>query len=237
MAELAMSRSIGIHGKSAIHGEVKLPGDKSISHRVAMLASIAQGRSQIRNFASSADCHATLECVRRLGIDVEIVDGEIIIHGEGLRGLKPAQLPAELDAQNSGSTIRMISGLLAGQRFTSVIDGDASLRRRPMRRIIEPLTLMGARIEAANGNLPPLTIGGGELQAIDYSSPVASAQVKTSVLFAGLLARGRTSFSEPAPSRDHTELMLKEFGARIDVDSSNAASVEGLHESKPVNYN
>src|SRR5436853_2616905 len=118
MAELAMSRSIGIHGKSAIHGEVKLPGDKSISHRVAMLASIAQGRSRIRNFASSADCHATLECVRRLGIDVEIVDGEIIIHGEGLRGLKPAQLPAELAAPNSGSTINITSAITAPNTHT-----------------------------------------------------------------------------------------------------------------------
>jgi 3-phosphoshikimate 1-carboxyvinyltransferase len=167
------------------------------------------------------------------------VDGDgprLVIHGEGLFGWRPAESPVHLNAGNSGSTIRMLSGLLAGQRFASVIDGDSSLRRRPMRRVIEPLGLMGARIEAAHGNFPPLAIRGQELQAIDYASPVASAQVKTCVLFAGLLARGRTSFSEPATSRDHTEMMLKEFGARIDVDSSKAVSVEGLHELKPVDY-
>src|SRR5882724_6449548 len=122
MAELVMSRSIGINGKSAINGDVTLPGDKAISHRVAMLAGIAQGTSRIRNFASSADCHATLDCIRRLGIRVESADGQVIIHGAGLRGMMPANLPAPLDAQNSGSTIRMISGLLARQRFASLID-------------------------------------------------------------------------------------------------------------------
>ena len=187
--------------------------------------------------ASSADCKATLDCIRKLGVKVEEDGSDLVIHGEGLLGLRPVENPVRLNAGNSGSTIRMLSGLLAGQRFTSAIDGDASLRRRPMRRIIEPLSLMGARIEAASGNFPPLTVHGRELQAINYASSVASAQVKTSVLFAGLLARGRTSFSEPAPSRDHTELMLKEFGARIDVDSSKTVSVEGLHELKPVNYN
>src|ERR1044071_978870 len=188
MAELTMSRSMGINGRGAIRGEVKLPGDKSISHRVAMLAGIAQGRSRIRNFASSADCHATLECVRRLGIRVESDDGEIIIYGKGLRGMTPVALPVELDAGNSGSTIRMISGILAGQAFASVIDGDASLRRRPMRRIIEPLTLMGAQITARYDNYAPLQIAGGVLQAIDYTSHVASAQIKTCVLLAGIFA-------------------------------------------------
>src|SRR5919205_1279749 len=124
MAELTMSRTIGIHGKGALRGEVRLPGDKSISHRVAMLAGIAQGTSRIRNFASSADCHATLECMQRLGLRVELDDGEVVIHGQGLRGLRPARSPVPLDAGNSGSTIRMISGLLAGQPFTSIIDGD-----------------------------------------------------------------------------------------------------------------
>src|SRR5438105_7402128 len=133
MSELTMSRTMGIHGKGALRGEVRLPGDKSISHRVVMLAAIAQGVSRISNFASSADCHATLECVRRLGIEVEFPHDEVIIHGQGLRGMNPPRLPAELDAQNSGSTLRMISGILVGQRFTSMIDGDASLRRRPMR--------------------------------------------------------------------------------------------------------
>ncbi|MEN3334961.1 MAG: 3-phosphoshikimate 1-carboxyvinyltransferase [Blastocatellia bacterium] len=231
-----MSRSIGIHGKSAIRGELKLPGDKSISHRVAMLAGIAQGTSRIRNFASSADCHATLDCVRRLGITVEVDDGEILIHGEGLRGMKPAQSPAELDAQNSGSTIRMISGILAGQRFTSVIDGDASLRRRPMRRIIEPLTLMGAHLTARDDNYAPLRIIGGPLRAIDFTSGVASAQVKTCVLFAGLYADGRTSFREPSLSRNHSELMLAEFGARLNRQDDGSLSIDGGTELRAVDY-
>ncbi|HEY9231961.1 MAG TPA: 3-phosphoshikimate 1-carboxyvinyltransferase, partial [Blastocatellia bacterium] len=196
-----MSRTIGINGKGAIRGEVRLPGDKSISHRLAMLAGIAQGSSRIRNFASSADCHATLECMRRLGVRVEPDGGEVVIHGQGLRGLAPAESPAQLDAQNSGSTIRMLSGILAGQRFTSIIDGDASLRRRPMRRIIEPLTLMGAHVAAREDKYAPLRIIGGRLRAIDFTSGVASAQVKTCLLFAGLYADGRTTFREPSLSR------------------------------------
>lgn len=167
---------------------------------------------------------------------VEETGSEVVIHGEGLFGFRSAAPNVQLDAANSGSTIRMLSGLLAGQRFTSVIDGDASLRRRPMARIIEPLSLMGARIDSVGGNFPPLTIHGKRLRAIDYASPVASAQVKSCVLFAGLLADGRTSFSEPAPSRNHTELMLKEFGARIDCQSPNTISVEGMLELKPADY-
>jgi 3-phosphoshikimate 1-carboxyvinyltransferase len=236
MAELAMSRTIGIHGKSALRGAVNLPGDKSISHRVAMLAGIAQGRSRVGNFASSADCHATLECVRRLGVAVEADAAEVIIHGQGLRGLRPAASPAGLDAQNSGSTIRMISGILAGQRFTSVIDGDASLRRRPMRRIIEPLTLMGAHVTARDDNYAPLRIIGGPLRAIDFTSGVASAQVKTCVLFAGLYAEGRMTFREPSPSRNHSELMLAEFGAALDRLDDGTLSIEGGRELSAVDY-
>jgi len=227
---------MGINGRGAIRGEVTLPGDKSISHRVAMLAGIAQGSSRIRNFASSADCHATLDCVRRLGIEVEVNGREVVIHGQGLRGLAPAEMPASLDAQNSGSTIRMISGILAGQRFTTVIDGDSSLRRRPMRRIIEPLTLMGARITARDENYAPLRIIGGGLQAIDFTSGVASAQVKTCVLFAGLYADGRTTFREPSMSRNHSELMLREFGARLDQDDDGSLSIEGGTELQAVEY-
>ncbi|HKQ08446.1 MAG TPA: 3-phosphoshikimate 1-carboxyvinyltransferase [Blastocatellia bacterium] len=230
-----MSRSMGINGRGAIRGEVTLPGDKSISHRIAMLAGIAQGSSRIRNFASSADCHATLDCVRRLGIEVDVNGREVVIHGQGLHGLAPAETPATLDAQNSGSTIRMISGILAGQRFSTVIDGDSSLRRRPMRRIIEPLTLMGARITARDENYAPLRIIGGGLRAIDFTSGVASAQVKTCVLFAGLYADGRTTFREPSMSRNHTELMLKEFGARLDQDDG-SLSVEGGNELQAVEY-
>ncbi|HJQ27427.1 MAG TPA: 3-phosphoshikimate 1-carboxyvinyltransferase [Blastocatellia bacterium] len=231
-----MSRTIGIHGKGALRGEVRLPGDKSISHRVAMLAAVAQGTSRIRNFASSADCHATLECMQRLGVRVEMNGGEILIHGQGLHGLAPPESPARLDAQNSGSTIRMLSGILAGQRFTSVIDGDASLRRRPMRRIIEPLALMGAAVSARDDHFAPLTITGGRLRAIDFTSRVASAQVKTCVLFAGLYADGRTTFREPSLSRSHSELMLKEFGARLSQDDDGTLSIEGGVELQAVNY-
>ena len=227
---------MGIHGKGALRGEVKLPGDKSISHRVAMLAGVARGTSRVHNFASSADCHATLECVRRLGIDVESSGRGVVIYGEGLHGLKPARLPAALDAGNSGSTIRMISGILAGQRFASVIDGDASLRRRPMRRIIEPLTLMGARVVAREDNYAPLTISGGGLRAIDYASPVASAQVKTCVLFAGLYADGFTTVREPSLSRNHSELMLMEFGARLEREEDGTLRIEGGAELNPVDY-
>src|SRR5262245_45187667 len=146
MSELAMSSSMRIKGPGTMRGELSVPGDKSLSHRVAMLASIARGPSRIHNFASSVDCHSTLACIERLGVRVEPAGNSFIIHGAGLAGYRPAQIPVHLDAGNSGSTIRMLSGILAAQPFTSVIDGDSSLRRRPMRRIIEPLSLMGARL-------------------------------------------------------------------------------------------
>jgi len=230
-----MSRSMKVKGPARISGSLKVPGDKSISHRVAMLASVANGPSRLTGFASSADCQATLDCIRKLGITVEEDHSALVIHGNGLFGYRPAAQPVRLDAGNSGSTIRMLSGLLAGQPFASEISGDASLRRRPMARIIEPLGLMGARIEATAGNLAPLTIYGHKLRSIDYTSPVASAQVKTCVLLAGLLAEGRSVVSEPAPSRNHTELMLREFGARVDA-SSLSVSLEGLPELRPVDY-
>jgi 3-phosphoshikimate 1-carboxyvinyltransferase len=225
-----------IKGPASVKGSLAVPGDKSISHRIAMLASIASGPSNVSGMALSADCISTLDCLRSLGVRIEGDAQNLIIHGRGLFGWRPAEDPIQLDVANSGSTIRMLSGLLAGQRFTSTIDGDVSLRRRPMRRIIEPLGLMGARIEASSGNCAPLTIRGNELHGIEYKSSVASAQVKTCVLFAGLLADGRTQFSEPMPSRDHTELMLKELGARIDVDSSYKICLEGLHELNAISY-
>ncbi|HJZ66820.1 MAG TPA: 3-phosphoshikimate 1-carboxyvinyltransferase [Blastocatellia bacterium] len=237
MREVAMSRSVTVKGPARLSGSLNLPGDKSISHRVAMLTSVASGTSRVTGMASSADCKATIECIRRLGIRVEEEGPELVIHGRGLFGYRPFEQAPHLDAGNSGSTIRMLSGLLAGQRFESEIGGDASLRRRPMGRIIEPLRLMGAHIDGAGGNFPPLVILGRKLRALDYASPVASAQVKTCVLFAALLAEGRSAFSEPAPSRNHTELMLKEFGAPVEFESSGAVSVEGLCELKPVNYN
>jgi len=234
-----MSRKILLKGKASIRGVVKPPGDKSISHRVAMLASIAQGASTIEGFATSEDCWSTIDCIRRLGITVEEQADRLVIHGRGLTGYSPAAPSVSLDAGNSGSTIRMLSGLLAAQPFTSMIDGDASLRRRPMGRIIEPLTLMGASIEAREGRFAPLTISGGSLTPIDYASRAASAQVKTCLLFAGLFANGVTTIREPARSRNHTELMLKEFGARfnaIDDGQGNAWSIEGGRELESVDY-
>jgi 3-phosphoshikimate 1-carboxyvinyltransferase len=201
-----------------------------------MLASIASGPSAVTGFASSADCQATLDCIRKLGIRVEDTGSGLVIHGEGLFGYHPPGAIAQLNVGNSGSTIRMLSGLLAGQRFTSEITGDASLRRRPMARIIEPLSVMGARIDATDASLAPLTIHGRKLRSISYASPVASAQVKACVLFAGLLADGRTVFSEPAPSRDHTELMLREFGAPVDGSSLDTLSIEGKHALTPLDY-
>jgi 3-phosphoshikimate 1-carboxyvinyltransferase len=179
------------------------------------LASIAEGTSRIRNYSTGADCHSTLGAIRALGIDVEIEGTTVTIHGKGLDGWSaPA---AELDAGNSGSLIRMMAGILAAQPFTSRIIGDESLTGRPMGRIIGPLTQMGGRIEARDGKYPPLVIHGTPLHSIDYTLPVASAQVKTCVLFAGLYCEGETIVREPVRSRDHTEVALHEFGADIGV--------------------
>lgn len=197
-----------------ISGSLSLPGDKSISHRYAMLAAIADGVTRIRNYSTGADCRSTLGCLRALGVCIE-ENSEVVIHGAGLGGLRPAA--GDLDAGNSGSTIRMLSGILAAQPFTTRVVGDESLSRRPMDRIIQPLTEMGASISARAGRFPPITIQGGKLQAIDYTLPVPSAQVKSCVLFAGLYADGVTIVRESVRSRDHTELALREFGADLQV--------------------
>jgi 3-phosphoshikimate 1-carboxyvinyltransferase len=232
-----MSRSIRIKGLSPVNGILSIPGDKSISHRVAMLASVASGKSDIYGFATSADCRSTIDCIEGLGVKIEETRDRLTIHGCGPQRSYAEHGRVELNAGNSGSTMRMLSGLLAAQPFTSVLDGDSSLRRRPMRRIIEPLTLMGCRIAAREDRFAPLTIDGGPLDAIDYVSPVASAQVKTAILFAGLFANGRTIFREPAASRDHTELMLAEFGARFELsESNNQMSIEGGGGLNPVEY-
>lgn len=200
-----------------VRGEVQLPGDKSISHRYAMLAAVAEGPSRISNYSTGADCGSTLECLKALGVPARR-DGEALcIEGLGLDGLRPPA--AMLDAGNSGSTIRMLSGILAAQPFTSRIGGDESLSRRPMGRIIRPLTEMGAEIQARDGQFPPLEIHGRPLRAIDYRLPVASAQVKTCVLFAGMYADGETVVHEPVRTRDHTELALRAFGASLFIDS------------------
>lgn len=207
-----------------VSGTLTLPGDKSISHRYAMIGAIAEGSTRISNYATGADCASTLACLRALGVDVEQHGTEVLVRGRGLDGLRaPAN---ELDADNSGSTIRMLSGILAAQRFTTRIGGDESLSRRPMKRIIEPLERMGATIGAREGQFPPLEIRGAALRPIDYALPVASAQVKTCVLLAGLYAEGSTTVREPAPSRDHTEVALREFGAEVSKDGS-AITVRG----------
>jgi len=201
---------------SSVTGAITLPGDKSISHRYAMLAAIAEGPSKISNYSGGADCQSTLACMRALGVKIETQDGIVCIHGRGLDGLRePA---AALDAGNSGSTIRMLSGILAAQPFTATIGGDESLSRRPMQRIMQPLGQMGARIEARESRLPPLTIHGSKLHPIEYTLPVPSAQVKSCVLFAGLYADGRTTVHEPLRTRDHSELALREFGTDVEVD-------------------
>lgn len=199
-----------------VSGEICLPGDKSISHRYALIASIAEGESRIHGFSTGADCQSTLGCVRALGISVEEQGTEVVIHGRGLDGLNAPS--ADLDAGNSGSTMRMLSGILAAQPFTSRITGDASLSRRPMERVMKPLAEMGASISAREGRFPPLEIHGGRLRAIDYTLPVPSAQVKSCVLFAGLYADSTTVVREPVRSRDHTEIALDEFGAEIRVE-------------------
>jgi len=197
-----------------LEGVIELPGDKSISHRYAILAALAEGTSEILNYASAADCRSTLECLRGLGIGIDSSEGRVRIAGKGLDGLREPR--RALDAENSGSTMRMLAGVLAGQRFRSKITGDGSLRKRPMRRVIEPLRQMGAEIRSQEGYRAPLEIQGGALHAIDYTPPTPSAQVKSAVLLAGLYADGITTARETIHTRDHTEVALREFGAAID---------------------
>jgi 3-phosphoshikimate 1-carboxyvinyltransferase len=208
----------------AINGIVTLAGDKSISHRYAMLGAIAEGTTAITNYSTGADCQSTLGAVAALGAKVERVDSVVKIHGGALKA--PA---ADLDAGNSGSTIRMLSGILAAQAFDCRIGGDESLSRRPMQRIITPLTEMGASIEARDGRFPPLTIHGRTLRGVDYNLPMASAQVKSCVLLAGVFAKGDTIVREPVRTRDHTEIALKEFGAEIETNRRVITLREGAH--------
>jgi 3-phosphoshikimate 1-carboxyvinyltransferase len=197
----------------SLSGGLELPGDKSISHRYALLAALAEGTSELRNFAAARDCHSTLGCIKALGAGVAINGSTVQITGHGVRGLKSSW--RTLDAENSGTTIRLLSGILSGQSFNSRITGDASLQKRPMKRVITPLRQMGADIRGRDDNFPPLEIHGGKLRAIHYKMPMASAQVKSAILLAGLFAEGETSVTEPAATRDHTELALHEFGAAV----------------------
>src|SRR5438874_10409309 len=196
-----------------VGGVMSVPGDKSISHRLAMLGAIADGTTTIHNFAASVDCQSTLECLRRLGVRIDRNGSTIVIQGRGLRGLQESS--RELDAGNSGTTVRLMSGILAGQPFESTFTGDESLSRRPMKRIIDPLRRFGAALEARDDNYLPLKIKGGPLRALDFTMPVPSAQVKSAVLLAGLQAAGITKVHEPVESRNHTEIALAEFGAHI----------------------
>jgi 3-phosphoshikimate 1-carboxyvinyltransferase len=207
-----------------IAGALRLPGDKSISHRYAMLAAIAEGTTRLENFSTGADCASTLACLATLGVELERNENAVLIHGCGPK-LQPAKM--QLDCGNSGSTMRMLSGILAGQGFTSELVGDESLSRRPMARIIAPLEAMGAHIAANNGGRPPLRITGTHLKAIDYKMPVASAQVKSALLFAGLFAEGETRVEEPIRTRDHGELALRAFGAEVYQQGNQAWIVGG----------
>ena len=202
------------HNIKGLKGEVTVPGDKSISHRAVMFGALSEGKTEITNFLQGADCLSTIGCFRRLGIDIENQENTVTIWGKGLDGLSAPS--GTLDAGNSGTTTRLISGILAAQPFTTTLTGDSSIQKRPMKRIIEPLSMMGARIESLNGNgCAPLQINGSPLHGIHYHSEVASAQVKSAILLAGLYAEGETAVTEPVLSRNHSELMLRTFGANI----------------------
>lgn len=195
-------------------GQIKVPGDKSISHRAVMLGSLASGVTEISGFLKGADCLSTIDCFRKMGIDIDINGENVTVHGNGLRGLKkPDEM---LYTGNSGTTTRLLCGILAGQNFDTSITGDASIQKRPMGRVVQPLSMMGAKIENEHC---PLYITGTKLHGIDYKMPVASAQVKTAIILAGLYADGETVIHEIEKSRDHTELMLSAMGADLTVDN------------------
>jgi 3-phosphoshikimate 1-carboxyvinyltransferase len=217
------SGSMRLSPAQKLEGHVTLPGDKSISHRAALIAALASGSSEIRNFSTAQDCASTLSCLRQLGVSVEINDGVVLFKGN-----QPLHAPdSHLDCGNSGSTIRILAGILAGQNFSAELIGDKSLTSRPMRRIIEPLELMGAKIESTDGK-PPLKIhGSDQLSPITYRLPVASAQVKSAILFAGLFANGRTTVIEKLPTRDHTERMFSGFGVPVTTNDDLSITIDG----------
>ena len=223
-----------IRKMTGLHGELTVPGDKSISHRAVMFGSLAKGTTRITHFLEGADCLSTISCFRKMGIDIEKTDGEVLVHGKGLHGLSaPSEI---LDVGNSGTTTRLISGILAGQDFDCELNGDASIQSRPMKRIMTPLSLMGADIESIKGNgCAPLRIRGKKLHAAHYNSPVASAQVKSCVLLAGMYADGITSVTEPVLSRNNTELMLNYFGAHVNsIDTTASIEPEPFLEARDI---
>lgn len=204
-----------------LNGTIAIPGDKSISHRAVMFGSLAKGTTHITNFLSGADCLATIDCFRAMGVEIKQNGTEVTVHGNGLHGLKKPE--RQLDVGNSGTTTRLISGILSGQDFDVTLSGDESLNKRPMGRIMKPLSMMGADIQSVNDDgCAPLKINGKPLKAVHYDSPVASAQVKSAVLLAGLYADGKTSVTEPALSRNHTELMLQSFGVQVSSQGTTA---------------
>lgn len=211
-----------MYNTNPLHGELTIPGDKSISHRSVMFASLAKGTSHINGFLPGADCLSTIRCFRQMGIEIYQEESIVTVTGQGMRGLKKPK--SILDCGNSGTTTRLISGILSGQNFTSTLTGDESIQKRPMKRIILPLTQMGASIASLRDNgCAPLQITGRPLHGITYHSPVASAQVKSAILLAGLYAEGETSVIEPSVSRNHTEIMLKAFGADVSCHDTTAS--------------
>lgn len=219
---------MNIRPAKALRGQVHIPGDKSISHRAVMFGALAKGTTRISHFLEGADCLSTISCFRKLGVKIEKEDDIYLVHGQGLRGL---QAPTDnLDCGNSGTTIRLISGILSAQPFTTILTGDESIQKRPMRRIADPLQQMGAHISSLNSNgCAPLRIEGAPLHGITYQSPVASAQVKSAILLAGLYADAPTTVIEPSLSRDHTERMLTGFGAKI-TTNGNEITIEPTEE-------
>jgi len=216
---------------SGLNGEIIIPSDKSLSHRAIMISSLAKGSAKIENFSKGADCHSTINLFKNLGVDIEFKSEQSLI----LKSLgKLIASEKDLDCGNSGTTMRLVSGILAGQNFNSVLFGDESLSKRPMKRVIEPLSLMGAKINS-NEYKAPLKIYGQKLQGIDYNSKLASAQVKSCVLLAGLHAEGKTSFTEPYVSRNHTELMLEYLGANISVNNATTTIEKSELLAKDIN--
>ncbi|WP_147533782.1 3-phosphoshikimate 1-carboxyvinyltransferase [Bacillus marasmi] len=213
---------------TGLSGEIQIPGDKSISHRAVMFGSIAKGKTTVTNFLLGDDCLSTISCFRKLGVSIEQEVDKVTIYGNGLEGLiEPSEV---LDVGNSGTTIRLLMGILSGRPFHNVLIGDHSIGKRPMTRVVKPLTLMGAKIDGKKaGEYTPISIRGGELTGIEYTLPVASAQVKSSILFAGMQATGTTVIHEPAKSRDHTERMIRQFGGKVENDGL-TVSINGGQE-------
>ena len=218
-------KPLTIRPANKICGRIALPGDKSISHRAVMLGAIARGQTRVRGLLDCDDCNRTIDAFRKMGVAINAERGETVISGAGLRGLRKPD--GVISVGESGTTMRVLPGILAGQDFESVLDGDESLSRRPMQRLVEPLSLMGVDIRARDGGYPPLTIRGGTVKAIDHTMRVSSAQVKSAILFAALYADGTTTVEEVSRSRDHTERMMDRFGAGLKVEGKKISVVGG----------